>query len=45
MLEPVEGAFRKDTFIRNVNQGIGSLIADLKNLQGRAGNFAPDPAK
>jgi hypothetical protein len=45
MLEPVEGAFRKDTFIRNVNQGIGSLIADLKNLQGRAGNSAPDPAK
>jgi hypothetical protein len=45
MLAPVEGAFRKDTFIRNVNKGIGSLIADLKNLQRRAGNFATDPAK
>jgi len=45
MLAPVEGAFRRDTFIRNLNQGIGSVLADLKNLQGTAGNFARAPAK
>lgn len=44
VLAPVEGALRKDTFIRNVNRGIASLIGDLKNLQGRAGNSVPDPA-
>jgi hypothetical protein len=45
MLAPVEGALRRETFIRNVNQGIGSLMAELKSLQGHAGNLAPAPAK
>jgi hypothetical protein len=31
ILEPVQGAFRKDTFVRNMNQGIATLVADLKS--------------
>jgi hypothetical protein len=33
-LEPVQGAFRKDTFARNVNQGVATLMTDLKTLHG-----------
>jgi hypothetical protein len=32
LLEPVEGAFRKATFERNMNQGLANLMSDLKRL-------------
>jgi hypothetical protein len=30
--EPVEGAFRKATWIKNFDQGLGALMDDLKKL-------------
>ena len=45
MLAPVEGAFPRDSFVRNLNQAVGSVLADLKNLQGRAGKSDRAPAK
>jgi hypothetical protein len=43
MIAPVEVAVRRDTFIRNVNQGIGTLVTNLKNLQGHTANSTPAP--
>lgn len=45
ILAPVEHAFRKNTFVRNVNQGIAALMADLKNLQSASASSATDPTK
>lgn len=44
MLAPVQAAFRRETFIRNVNQGIGTLVTNLKNLQGHAADPTPTPS-
>jgi hypothetical protein len=32
ILAPVNGAIRKDTFVKNVNEGIATLVANLKAL-------------
>ncbi len=40
ILVPVDGAFRKTTFVRNVNQGIAALMADLKSLHDESVNSA-----
>lgn len=32
ILAPVNGAFRKATFVKNVNEGIAMLVANLKGL-------------
>ena len=38
ILAPVNAAFRKATFVKNVNEGIATLVADLKSLQGEPGS-------
>lgn len=38
ILAPVNGTFRKATFLKNVNEGIATLVADLKSLQGEPGS-------
>jgi hypothetical protein len=40
ILAPVDGAFRKTTFVRNVNQWITTLMANLKSLHGEPVNSA-----
>jgi hypothetical protein len=45
ILAPVEGAFRKTTFIKNVNQGITDLMASLKGLEAGTVNSAAASAK
>lgn len=45
MLAPVQGAFRRETFIRNVNEGIAILMADLRNLHAAAASSAPPATK
>lgn len=45
ILAPVDGAFRKATFIRNVNQGIATLMVDLKSLHGEPANSTASDAK
>jgi hypothetical protein len=45
ILAPVNGAFRKTTFVKNVNQGIAALMTDLKSLHGEPLNSAAAPAK
>ena len=45
MLAPVEGAFGRKTFIRNVHQGIGSPTAERKHWQRLAGDCCPDTGK
>lgn len=45
ILAPVDGAFRKTTFVKNVNQGIATLMANLKNLYGEPVTSAAAPAK
>lgn len=37
ILAPVNGAIRKATFVKNVNEGIATLVTDLKSLQGKPG--------
>jgi hypothetical protein len=44
ILAPVDGAFRKTTFVRNVNQGIADLMASLKSLQAGPVNSGASPA-
>jgi|SRR5580658_4404959 hypothetical protein len=43
MEEPVEGAFRKDTWLKNFSHGLDALMDDLKRLS--APSAASDPAK
>jgi hypothetical protein len=38
ILAPVEGALRKATSVRNLNQGIATLMADLRSLQSQSAN-------
>jgi len=44
ILAPVNGAFR-NTFVKNVNQGIAALMTNLKSLHGEPLNSAAAPAK
>ncbi len=39
MAEPVQGAVRKGTFVKNVNSGITNLMADVKKLASQAADL------
>ncbi len=43
--EPVEGAIRKATFIRNFNQGMTNLVNDVAKVAGQPPAFPPAPKK
>jgi hypothetical protein len=45
ILAPVEEAFRKTTFVKNVNQGIADLMASLKSLEAGPVNSVSVPKK
>jgi hypothetical protein len=34
IVEPVEGAYRKETWEKNFNAGVTNLVSDLKNMSG-----------
>lgn len=43
--EPVQGAFRKATFVKNFNQGITNLMNDVARIAGQPPAFPPEPKK
>ncbi len=45
LTEPVQGAFRKATWEKNVNQGITSLVNDVKGLSAQTSAAAGTPGK
>ena len=45
LIEPVEGAWRRQTFVKNLNIGMDSLMADLKKLTGQPATVADGSAR
>lgn len=45
LAEPVQGAFRKSTFVKNVNTGVANLVNDVAKLAGQPPAFPPAPKK
>jgi hypothetical protein len=45
LAEPVQGAFRKATFVKNLNQAVERVIEDLKKLSAQADASAENPTK
>jgi hypothetical protein len=45
LAEPVQGAIRKATFIKNFNQGVTNLVNDVAKLAGQPPAVPPQPKK
>ncbi|HYX70035.1 MAG TPA: hypothetical protein VE825_12935 [Terriglobales bacterium] len=45
LAEPVQGAIRKATFIKNFNQGMTNLVNDVAKLAGQPPAIPPEPKK
>jgi hypothetical protein len=43
LTEPVQGAFRKATWLKNFDQSLGNLMDDLKKLAGPSPSRAGQP--
>jgi hypothetical protein len=45
LAEPVDGAFRKATWLKNFDHGLDALMDDLKKLAASGAAASVDPSK